>query len=779
MFSIAPTSADIVSAVPTDTFVLPGGRYDAKPAEAHKPIRRNVSRKRTGQEAYFKTEKKPTLLAKDIPFDDGPPVYFPHVAPKPKFVHKPIITHRRGDVVTVVTGPIEPTVPHTTPATEPGWKKWFGDVTDVAAAAKKAGVERAAKRRGYFKGRSDKKEAEWEARCKRALAKGKPLPKRPKPRELPPNFMHYVKDEQFVAMVNASRATKSTARRMREFWHRGSMPIADRVYADFNEFFEHADGTAAPAIRSWLRIISLSLLNSSLPRGWVNYGYNKEVEYSSSLEGRRRLFVLDESYIVLDKSRRCAFIVDLDGWWESVAGLRAQLRKLLPSHLMPNIITFRGRECDGLGVENPHLVWMLPPGSRVLRGKGKKKDQQFKLHSMIQAGIVSLLIELGADPGHTNIFKTKNPLSPSFSIETCDDHFATMDDWRAALPTITPNKREMQRRAKVHKASQQSGAKVNLSLAIWNDGIAFRRLEIKAAQRRKDSAFLQAIKKNATFVDWLYHPVDGVVTNRLIKEHSDTLAVRSVLKAQRDFVVQMDLTPSAIGEFCNRGRDYYRNQQKDCPVAGPMATAEERKRVELYRKSQGGTESRLNMKDLHCGLIAEEIELRMDSGIQVVKAEVVNALAKAGTVSRSVAYAHFDHVLKTVLEAARYQDHLLSNKSEQSGKQSNPSHVIVPDPESCAQSVPVAAPTPVHAFDPVRNPGKTTDLPLPAWVVDKDSLTEFEEACRIRDDWRVAVAAWRSAKHRQQADEGVDLADDPAFRAMVLERSAWVHHRRH
>jgi len=759
MLSISPKSADIVTAVRTavSIFALPGCRYDEKPPAAESLLAKN------------------TLTADDIPFDMKPGPDFPHPAVKPKFIHQPTITHRRIDETFAVTGPIEPTIPHTTPATHAGWEKWFGDVADAKDAAIKAAAIRRAAKNQYFQTRDDnqkirdaEKEAKYEARCKRALAQGKPIPKRPKYREAPPDVMNYVKDEELVAKVAEARSDRTVAQRMREFVHDGSIPIAGRRCAAFKESFEHEDATHAPAIRSWLGITALLLLSSALPKS-VTFGYDKEVEYSGCLQ---RIFALDKPYIVLDKGRRCAFIVDLDGWWVSVASLRAHLRKLLPPHLMPNIITCRGAEDGKGGAENPHLVWMLPPGSRVIRGKGRRTREQFRLHEMIQAAIVSHLIPIGADPGHTNVFKTKNPLSAAYSVETCDDFFATMDDWRSYLPTITPDKREMMRRAKVHKATQQSGAPIEQSQAIWNDGAAYRSIEIKAAQRRKDPAYLKSIKKHVTFVDWLYHSESGVMTKRLVKIHGDTPAVRSVLRAQRDFVVQLNLTPSAIGEFSDRGRDHYRNRLKDCPVAGPMATAEERKLVELYRKSQGGKQSRSNMKVVHCGLIAEEIESRMGSGVPVVEAEVVNALVKAGTVSRSVAYAHYDHVLEVVLQTARYQEHLFASKSQQSGHQIEAAHVSIPDPVFGDQNRPVIVQSPVETSVQVRNPAKPIipGLPRPSAA----DLRQWTEAYLRRESWRRAVAAWRAAG--QQRHE-VDLSDDPIFAAVVLHRSSWSHHR--
>jgi hypothetical protein len=55
---------------------------------------------------------------------------------------------------------------------------------------------------------------------------------------------------------------------------------------------------------------------------------------------------------------------------------------------------------------------------------------------------------------------TKNPLSPGYSVEACDDHFQTMEAWRAFLPTITPNINEMKRRAKTYRAAKEAHAAV-------------------------------------------------------------------------------------------------------------------------------------------------------------------------------------------------------------------------------------------------------------------------------------------------------------------------------
>jgi hypothetical protein len=717
-----------------------------------------------------------TLTPDDIACDW--PTSIPYQAPVKPFEHTPTITYRSGDKTVVITGPIEPTIPHMTESTRAGWEKWSSDRAAHIKAAIENSRQWAAERKAYFKQRKDKKDADWDAKCERALARGKPLPKRPKRRELPPDWLCYVKDETLVAMVRETRYTRDKSKRLREYKHNGGgVPLAGRVYAPVRESFAHEDGTPAPAIRSWQGTLSLSLFSSALSR-CLSFGYDKEIEYSISETDLARLFALDKPYVVLDKYRRCAFIVDLDGWWPSIKALRSHLRKLLPPGFMPNIITYRGAEDGKGGVENPHLVWMLPPGARVIYGNGKNKKygKQRRLHDMVQAGIVSLLIPLGADPGHTNVFKTKNPLSPAYSIEVCDDYFQTMDDWRSFLPTITPNRREMQRRAKIHKASQQSGEEFSASQAIWNDGKNFRRLEIAAAQYRKDPAFLKARKRTQTFVDWLYDDADGVVTKRLIDEHGDTRTVRSVLRAQRQFVADLNMTPSEVGEWCDRGRDRDLNADEFKPLP-TTATKEQREVREKRIKYLARQRTQTNKEMINCGLIAEEIESRMAAGIQVIKSEVVNALVKAGTVKRSTAYNHFDRCLEIVQLTARYQGTSFSTVSEQSSQQIESTPVITSETvfvNETSESEPKESRVNVA---PEMNPAKSTrQTTPPCWVVDKDTLTEWEDACWIRDEWSMAVARWRKAKQQQPAAD-VDLIKDEKFRAMVLDRSVWSHRR--
>lgn len=714
------------------------------------------------------------LTADDIPSDASTAINIRDWRPEPKpFTHVPTISVTRGNDTTVIAGPIEPVLPRMTEATRAGWERWFEDLAahNAMSAAAAAAANREVKE--YFEKRADRQHADREAKykraCDRAFKQGKPIPPRPVRKPPPDNWTMFIKDEKLRAMMRASSDMGGNARRLRRYVHKRG-PVAGRDTAEFVEEFRRADGTVVKALRTALGTISLDLFNSALPmRSSMVWGLDKTKVYYEGLGNPDAMTLRDKPYVESDRTRRCLFIVDLDGWWPSIKALRRALRKLLPPEFMPNIIVFRAHPEKG-GIENPHLLWLLPPGARVhlFVRKGKKKldtkiiIKQRNLHAMIQKGIVSHLIPLGADPDHHNVWKCKNPLSPNWSIDVCDDSFATMDEWRAFLSTITPDPREMKRRAKLVKAARLGGDPddVEFSSAVFNDGVTSRRLMIRAAKATKDPDFLKATAtSHAAFVGWLYHPVDGVVTRRLIKQHGDTTVVRSVLRAQREFVEELKLTPSQCSQFSDRGRDYFINRYKKQEL-GPNASAEEREDQETARKAAAGRRSRAAAKDVSCGLIAEEIERRIEAGIEVVKAEVVKALVKSGTVSRSVAYDHFDKVHKVVRQAARYQAVL----SELQVSSSRDQVKISP------------------SADQVTESGEEKLIPgLAAGAVDWVAITEAELnqlrcAHEIRESWRKAVSAWR--KTHQPVRSGCDLADldedDPIIRAAALvDGSAW------
>lgn len=692
------------------------------------------------------------------------------------FVHVPTITLTRGDDTTVITGPVEPVLPRMTDASLRAWHRWLEDLAAHNAESQAAAAAANRKVKEYFEKRLAKQEADREAKykraCDRAFRQGKSAPPRPVRKTPPDNWTMFIKDEVLRAMMRAASGMRDNAKRRRRYVHKRG-PVAGRDTDNFVEEFEHADGTPAPALRTALNTISLHLFNSALPKSLV-YGYDKTKVYNASITGIDPMTARDMVYIESDRCRRSLFVVNLDGWFSSIRALRRALRKLLPPELMPNIIVYRASVEKG-GIENPHLLWLLPPGARVCYEKGKDKSKQYTLHHMVQKGIVNHLIPLGADPDHHNVWKFKCPLSPKWSIDVCDDSFATMDEWRSFLPTITPDVREMRRRAKLVKAARLGvdPDEVELSAAIWNDGVVSRRLMIRSAQATKDPAFIRATNtSHAAFVDWLYHPATGVVARRLIRLHGDTTAVRSVLRAQRELVEELKLTPDQAGNFADRGRDYFINRYKKQEL-GPNASAEDRKYQEIARKATAGRRSRAAAKDLSCGLIAEEIERCIAAGVEVVKAEIVKALVKSGTVSRSVAYAHFDHVLEVVLEAARYQEVCSDRQYSSSDDRGDETaeDIQISDVGSVRCFIGEQSDV-VIVFKP-SDSGQTTNQKIHR--VSEYELTRLYRAYATRESWREAVSSWRK-KHQfvQSVGDLADLDDDDQIiRAAMLMGSGW------
>ncbi|MBN9007553.1 MAG: hypothetical protein J0H40_19320 [Rhizobiales bacterium] len=635
----------------------------------------------------------------------------------------------------------------------------------------------------YFATRRAKKDAERERKyvnaCESAHKRGLPTPPRPAYKAPPDDWTLFIKDPELREMLSGARTMSYNARRRRRYEHTNWL-AAGRPTEKFIEEFRRADGSLSTAFRTALNITSFELFNSALSKHGTDYGHDKTTVYSQNLTSQTPTSVRDMEYLYVDGMRRCLFVGDLDGWWVDLDSLLADLRRFLPPEFMPNLAAYRGHKTMG-GVENPHLIWLLPPGARVIREKGKNKDKQFNLHCMIQRAIVNHLIDIGADPGHTNVGKMKNPLSPKWSVAAQDEFFPTMDDWRRFLPTITPDLREMKTRAKKVKAARtaSSPAEVKLSNAIWTDGLEARGIMIRAAQRTQDPTFVKAIKTHAGFVSWLYHPVTGVITRRLIHLHGDTAAVRSVLHAQRELVEELKDTPTAIGQFCDRGRDRERNlmAERDDPFdySWPKEIKDE---IKKKRQRAAGTRSRWSVRDKNRGLIAEEIERRLATGATIdeviaAKADVVRTLDSSGLVARSTAYRLFDYVADVVSEAARYQavpavsilpidshpsvDHQPSDQQLESGATEISSEPSV-----------TAMPVDHSVKNPVVRPSKRIISPA--------------EAVRIRKAWREAVVAWRESQLPVPDTGGLvelDLTDtDDPIVCAVLKMRRYTSSRR-
>ena len=320
----------------------------------------------------------------------------------------------------------------------------------------------------------------------------------------------------------------------------------------------------------------------------------------------------------------------------------------------------------------------------------------------------------------------------------------------------------MKRRSKVHRAAATGGDDVTESNAIWNDGIVARRVAIRSAQKTNDPEFAAARRSHTAFCAWL----EPKVTDRLIAGHGDTPAVRSVIRAQMGWVRELDQIPDGTGSWSDRGRDRLRNAM-DMPALPWNATADERKADESTKKSMAGVQSRANALKVSLGLIAEEIESRLAIGAEVVKADVVKALVKAGTISRSTAYERFDHVFEIVRQAARYQAQLLSSRQIDPSPSQDQRLVTVYEAAVAGENSPTVDDLPSSTPSTGGHPAKTTVRPVPQRLVVADPACE--QAYLIRGRWKHAVATWRAARR--------PLATDPVAVPAMLHSSAWSYRR--
>lgn len=694
--------------------------------------------------------------------------------PKAPFVHVPTITLMRGGVPQRIRGPVATTT-RITAETQIGWRKWTEDLRahDVAQAEeskarakadrdviddhrrKKAEKLEAMYRRDCERRhragkppvpsleawKNERFEAKYQRECKKLIAAGF----QPRTREQfaapPPDWQMFAPPE-LVAALSSTNSRGYNSRRRERYDSKFDRDFAGRKTARFIEELVDEHGNPTVAFRSAI-CIALALFHSSLPKDLI-FGDGKGKIESGIGGGLSKMQIRDKAYIEVARNRRCHFVVDLDGWWRSVKALWKAIRRLLPPEFMPNLIVYRARESDGQGVENPHLIWLLPPGSRVIPTKGARNlESQLRLHAMVQRGIVNHLIELGADPGHHNSNKVKNAIAPGWSIACNDDSFCTMSEWKGFLPTITPDERAMMRRARQIKIQRENDVEAELSNAVWQDGIASRRIAIRSAQRRRDPDFMEALRSHQKFVDWLYHPDDGVVTRRMIELHGDGPVVRQVLAAQRGFVVDLGKLPSETGQFCDRGRDSYRNQRRDADSGLTRETAEERKELRDAHRSEAGKVSRANEKMINCGLIAEEIQRRLSLGLTIeeiddAKAEIVKALVASGNVSRATAYRRFDEVVAVVSQASRYQAVRNSDQVEASASQGSQTDDSEP---ACLPASGSGASGPIATSPSFRR--------RPVGPVDPARLAG-QHALRILETWRHAVESWRKASRRRR-----------------------------
>ncbi|WP_063776604.1 hypothetical protein [Microvirga massiliensis] len=170
------------------------------------------------------------------------------------------------------------------------------------------------------------------------------------------------------------------------------------------------------------------------PRAYrLQTGRSKDVVTTSD----SKLLALDDPWVVLNPTFRGAFRIDLDMSFPSWDALRYWLEQL-PLPCLPNAAV--AYECPVTGaIERPHLWYLLPYGSEVWWNRDDPRCRRdiIDLFRGVHAGIVKILLPLGADPGGlANPMRGKNPLSPFWSVRTWNEEvFLDLSTWASWVNT--------------------------------------------------------------------------------------------------------------------------------------------------------------------------------------------------------------------------------------------------------------------------------------------------------------------------------------------------------
>lgn len=244
------------------------------------------------------------------------------------------------------------------------------------------------------------------------------------------------------------------AERWDKFTHHGGQ-VADRWYVPFTEQITRPDGTIT-GLRSHDGSISTALFASLLPKvNALQWGNDKRKLLKFDMT-QRKIFVLDAPYICTDPRRLGVLVIDLDTNWESEESLLKAIRGIVGANKMPNLVVYRFSE-DGTEIESPHLIWLLPPKDENGRGgcvgtTGKSDQRIVQLFHRTQRALVAKFVPIGADTGHHNVLKVKNPLSPYWNIFVNDDNFVSLSEWNNILQ-LNISEEEISRLAAVHQVA--------------------------------------------------------------------------------------------------------------------------------------------------------------------------------------------------------------------------------------------------------------------------------------------------------------------------------------
>lgn len=449
---------------------------------------------------------------------------------------------------------------------------------------------------------------------------------------------------------------RKVAKRLQEYDSDGPRISSDRRRLPFKESFRNSSGIGT-ALRSRLGIRGLQLFSSRLPKealvGWDKRG----VFVGTTL--MEPVFVRDMDYITIGWwTVRGQIVADLDKNFSSLRALRRELMRVLGPGLMPTLIVY-ALTADG-EIERPHLIWILPPCSEV-GICGQSKAAPIRTFDMVQQAVVSALIELGADCGHENTGKIKNPLSPKWHV-ACQENFPDLRDFIRELPTVSTNKREMRRRQAAFQNKPVDEMKESQRNFKVSKEII---LEVRArAQRANDRAYKNSLATPTLHAEWLKkHAVPRIVqalchTPRTAlkdcKEESCTQDIRNLLAQQIEFWSGKRPKPTTRAQYDGDNRFRDRGLQKDLGLVGAVRP-EDRKAQGIAKKSLAAIETNRSFREKSLTTIEEQIGLFQRAGGDLDdRAAVISWIRKGGKLGKSTVYDLVDVALSLFRAASRY-----------------------------------------------------------------------------------------------------------------------------
>lgn len=449
---------------------------------------------------------------------------------------------------------------------------------------------------------------------------------------------------------------RKVAKRLQEYDSNGPLISSDRRRLSFKESFRNSSGIGT-ALRSRLGIRGLQLFSSRLPKealvGWDKRG----VFVGTTL--MEPVFVRDMDYITIGWwTVRGQIVADLDRNFSSLQALRRELMRVLGPALMPTLIVY-ALTVDG-EIERPHLIWILPPCSEV-GIRGQSRAAPIRTFEMVQQAVVSALIKLGADCGHENTGKIKNPLSPKWHV-ACEENFPDLRDFIRELPTVSTNKREMRRRQvafqnKPVDEMKESQRNFKVSREII--------LEVRArAQRANDRTYKNSLATPTLHAEWLKkHAVPRIIqalchTPRTAlkdcKEEGCTQDIRNLLAQQIEFWSGKRPKPTTRAQYDGDNRYRDRGLQKDLGLVGAVRP-EDRKVQGIAKKSLAAIETNRGFREKSLATMEEQIGRFQRAGGDVDdRAAVISWIRKGGKLAKSTVYDLIDVALSLFRAASRY-----------------------------------------------------------------------------------------------------------------------------